>query len=209
MMRGLEEKNLMGRMLSKSALSYTAQNNTESSIGEFVFLYIGIPSFMSWVSGVSVEQMFSDLKEQIAMISGFVMSEGGDIDKIIGDKMLVVFAVEGNLPAAVASACQAASKIIAAESKASLPFPVAIGINSGKVITGLLGVGEKRDFTVIGDAVNVAARIENLAEVMRYQRCLLSENVYASLQAGLSAREYGEVELKGKAMPMKVYQLSL
>ncbi|HAE39024.1 MAG TPA: hypothetical protein DCG57_10355 [Candidatus Riflebacteria bacterium] len=209
MMRGLEEKNLMGRMLSKSALSYTAQNNTESSIGEFVFLYIGIPSFMSWVAGVSVEQMFSDLKEQIAMISGFVMSEGGDIDKIIGDKMLVVFAVEGNLPAAVASACQAASKIIAAESKASLPFPVAIGINSGKVITGLLGVGEKRDFTVIGDAVNVAARIESLAEVMRYQRCLLSENVYASLQAGVSAREYGEVELKGKAMPMKVYQLSL
>lgn len=209
MMRGLEEKNLMGRMLSKSALSYTTQNNTESSTGEFVFLYIGIPSFMSWVAGASVEQMFCDLKEQIAIISGFVISEGGDIDKIIGDKMLAVFAVDGNLPEAVACACHAAEKIVAAESKASLPFPVAIGINSGKVITGLLGVGEKRDFTVIGDAVNVAARIESLSEILRYQRCLLSENVFAALKPGFSAREYGEVELKGKAMPMKVYQLSL
>ncbi|EKD83756.1 MAG: adenylate/guanylate cyclase, partial [uncultured bacterium] len=209
MMRGLEEKNLMGRMLSKSALNYTTQNSSESSKGEFVFLYIGIPSFMSWVAGASVEQMFIDLKEQIALISGFVMGEGGDIDKIIGDKMLAVFAVEGNLPGAVASACHAAEKIISAESKANLPFPVAIGINSGKVITGLLGVGEKRDFTVIGDAVNVAARIENLSETLRYQRCLLSENVYAALKPGITAREYGEVELKGKAMPMKVYQLSL
>ncbi|MBU1107670.1 MAG: HAMP domain-containing protein [Candidatus Riflebacteria bacterium] len=209
MMRGLEEKNLMGHMLSKSALSYSNKNQTESSTGEFVFLYIGIPSFSSWIAGSPVEQMFIDLKEQITQISGIVMTEGGDIDKIIGDKVLAVFAVDGNLPEAVSSACHAAIKIIAAESKANLPFPVAIGINSGKVITGLLGVGEKRDFTVIGDAVNVAARIESLAEILRYQRCLISPNVFAALKPDLSAREYGEVELKGKALPLKVYQLSI
>lgn len=209
MMRDLEEKNLMGRMLSKSALTFTSENNSESSTGEFVFLYIGIPSFAEWVGGSSVEQMFIDLKEQIALISGFIIEEGGDIDKIIGDKMLAAFAVNGSLADAVESAYNAAIKIISAESKANLPFPVAIGINSGKVITGLLGVGEKRDFTVIGDAVNVSARIENVAESLRYQRCLLSENVFAALKPGLEAREYGEVELKGKAKPIKVYQLSI
>jgi hypothetical protein len=209
MMRGLEEKNLMGKMLSKSAVNFAEQNGSKSSIGEFVFLYMGIPSFTSWVAGSSVDQMFIDLREQIAAISGFVISAGGDIDKIVGDKMLAVFAVDGDLSEAVASACKAATSIIMAESRANLPFPIAIGINSGKVITGLLGVGEKRDFTVIGDAVNVAARIEGVAENLRYQRCLMSERVFASLKHGVVAREYGEVELKGKAMPIKVYQLSI
>lgn len=153
--------------------------------------------------------MFIDLKSQIALISGFIIGEGGDIDKIIGDRMLAVFAVNGSLADAVESACRAATKIMSAESKANLPFPVAIGINSGRVITGLLGVGEKRDFTVIGDAVNVTARIENVAENLRYQRCLLSETVFTALKRGMTAREYGEVELKGKAMPIKVYQLSI
>ncbi|PKL51288.1 MAG: hypothetical protein CVV42_00115 [Candidatus Riflebacteria bacterium HGW-Riflebacteria-2] len=209
MMRGLEEKNLMGKMISKSALNFTEQNGSDSSTGEFVFLYIGIPSFTSWVAGSSVEQMFVDLKEQITQISGFIISEGGDVDKIIGDKMLAVFAVNGSIQDAVESACRTAVKIITAESRANLPFPVAIGINCGKVITGVLGIGDKRDFTVIGDAVNVAARIESVAEILRYQRCLLSEKVFAVLKPGIVAREYGEVELKGKAMPVKVYQLSI
>lgn len=209
MMRGLEEKNLMGKMLSKSALNFSEQNGSDSSTGEFVFLYIGIPSFASWVAGSSVEQMFIDLKEQITQISGFVIGEGGDVDKIIGDKMLAVYAVNGSLQDAVDSACRTAIKIITAESRANLPFPVAIGINCGKVITGVLGVGDKRDFTVIGDAVNVAARIESVAEILRYQRCLLSESVFKAIKPGVVAREYGEVELKGKAMPVKVYQLSI
>ncbi|NLF98175.1 MAG: HAMP domain-containing protein [Candidatus Riflebacteria bacterium] len=209
MMRGLEEKNLMGKMLSKGALNFSEQNGSDSSTGEFVFLYIGIPSFASWVAGSSVEQMFIDLKEQITQISGFVIGEGGDVDKIIGDKMLAVYAVNGSLQDAVDSACRTAIKIITAESRANLPFPVAIGINCGKVITGVLGVGDKRDFTVIGDAVNVAARIESVAEVLRYQRCLLSESVFKAIKPGVVAREYGEVELKGKAMPVKVYQLSI
>ncbi len=209
MMRGLEEKNLMGKMLSKSALNFSEQNGSDSSTGEFVFLYIGIPSFTSWVAGSTVEQMFVDLKEQITQISGFIIGEGGDVDKIIGDKMLAVYSVNGSLQDAVESACRTAVKIITAESRANLPFPVAIGINCGKVITGVLGVGDKRDFTVIGDAVNVAARIESVAEVLRYQRCLLSERVFEALKPGVIAREYGEVELKGKAMPVKVYQLSI
>jgi class 3 adenylate cyclase len=209
MIKGLEEKMLMGRMLSKSAQKYSLQESEASgSKADFAFLYIGIPSFESWMSTSSAESMFSDLRSQVAFISKIVIEEGGDVDKVIGEKILAVFHVETDYAKAVALACRAAINIGLAEARGQLPFPVAVGINFGTVITGFLGVGDKRDFTVIGDAVNVTARIESLAETLRYQRCLASEKVLEYLPADIVAREYGEVELKGKARPMKVYQLT-
>ncbi|MGM0600680.1 MAG: adenylate/guanylate cyclase domain-containing protein, partial [Candidatus Rifleibacteriota bacterium] len=77
----------------------------------------------------------------------------------------------------------------------------------GYVIAGVLGVGNKKDFTIIGDVVNVAARIEGLAETMRFQRVLLSEDVFALVKNDVNAREHGEVELKGKSEKLKVFQL--
>ncbi|HPT48381.1 MAG TPA: adenylate/guanylate cyclase domain-containing protein, partial [Candidatus Rifleibacterium sp.] len=98
---------------------------------------------------------------------------------------------------------------VVAENRSQFPFPVAVGVNLGSVINGFLGVGEKRDFTVIGDAVNVSARIEGQAEKLRYQRCLVSQTVYELVSHDFAAREHGEVELKGKSLPLKVYQLTI
>jgi class 3 adenylate cyclase len=136
------------------------------------------------------------------------MQAGGDVDKIIGEKVLAVFHAGKNPHAAVAAACRSALQIAAAESSGALPFPVAIGVNYGSVIAGFLGVGSKRDFTIIGDAVNVTSRIENVAENMRYQRCLASERMIDLLPPDVLAREYGEVELKGKTHAVRLYRLS-
>ena len=89
-----------------------------------------------------------------------------------------------------------------------LSFSIAIGLNYGNVINGFLGVGNKRDFTVIGDPVNVSARIESLAECLENNRCVISETFYKLVNNTVNATVYGEVELKGKSQPMKVYQLS-
>ena len=209
MMKGLEEKMLMGRMLSKSAQKFSLHESdvTERKM-DFALLYIGIPSFSSWLTSSSPESLFADLKTQVTMISRIVIEAGGDIDKIIGEKILAVFHSDSDCTKAIFSACQAALQIVAAEDRGQLAFPVAMGLNFGTVIAGFLGVGEKRDFTVIGDAVNVTARIEGLAETLRYQRCLASEKIVELLPPDIAAREHGEVELKGKARPMKVYQLS-
>ncbi|MBU1105130.1 MAG: HAMP domain-containing protein [Candidatus Riflebacteria bacterium] len=209
MMKGLEEKKLMGRMLSKSAQKFSLQDaDANAQKMEFAFLYIGIPSFASWMHGFSKEALFSDLSGQVAHISRIVMEAGGDIDKIIGEKILAVFHADNDPAKAVAAACKAALQIVSVETHGQLTFPVAIGINFGTVITGFLGVGEKRDFTVIGDAVNVTARIEGFAETLRYQRCLASERIAELLPPDILAREHGEVELKGKSRLVKVYQLS-
>lgn len=210
MMRGLEEKKMMGRMLSRNAQKFSLQEgDATNSKAEFAFLYIGIPTFDAWMSGSSPESLFADLKNQVTLISSTIIEAGGDVDKIIGEKILAVFHVDNDPAASVKAACQASMQIMMAEARGQLPFPVAIGVNFGSVITGFLGVGEKRDFTVIGDAVNVTARIEGLAETLRYQRCLLSEKIIELMPADFVVREYGEVELKGKSVPMKVFQLSV
>ncbi len=209
MMKGLEEKMLMGRMLSKAALKVSLHERTETSDkAEYVIVYIGIPDFTTWAGGMPVGQLMGDLKSHVTSVSRLLMQHGGDIDKIIGDKILAVFNSEVDRKVAVTAACRAASEILNAEKLGNLTFPVAIGMNCGEVITGFLGVGEKRDFTIIGDAVNTAARIAGQAEKLRFGRCLISQNVYEILPGEFLAREYGEIELKGKTLPLKVFQLT-
>ena len=105
------------------------------------------------------------------------------------------------------TACMAAKRLIEIENTDKLPFSIAIGINFGNVINGFLGIGNKRDFTVIGDAVNITARLENLAEKLEKDRCLISESFFNLINNAFKTNNYGEVELKGKSKPMKVYQL--
>lgn len=209
MIKGLDEKHLMSHMMSKTARRVTLNEGGENSTkAECVFLYMGIPDFSSWMAGLRDYDIFNDLKKQTSILAGLIMDEGGEIDKIMGEKMLAVFRVNENKTEAVLSACHAALRLIQLENDSRLPFPIAIGINCGSVITGFLGIGAKRDFTVIGDAVNVTARIEALAERLRFNRILISNDVYQLITKNLTSKAYGEVELKGKSQPMKVYQLT-
>ncbi len=204
MARGLEEKLLIGKMLSKTAMDSTLQE-TSSKKEELVVFYIGSPGFSSWLGLSSPSELFSDLQKQVSEIARIILAEGGEIDKIIGEKILAIF--KGDPLQASISACRVGLRILQEEQKGELPFPVAGGINKGLVISGILGVGNKKDFTIIGDTVNVAARIEALAETMRYHRVLVSEEIFKAVEKSVPAREYGKVELKGKSAAVRVFQL--
>ena len=208
MIKGLDEKRMMSRMLSKTAravtLSEDFQNSTKSNS---IFLYIGIPNFTKYLARYSKEFVFDSLKKQTAIIAELIMKDGGEIDKIIGEKMLVVFPIKkNNKKQALSSACKVAKKIIDNETTKRITFPVALGLNYGEVINGFLGIGNKRDFTVIGDAVNVTARIESIAENLASERCLISENLNNLVHDIVKTKEYGEFQLKGKSLPMKIYR---
>ena len=93
------------------------------------------------------------------------------------------------------------------ENSEKLPFKVAVGVNYGQVISGYLGVGEKRDFTIIGDPVNVTARIAVFAEKLASNRLVVSDNVKKLIEKNIKTEEYGEVLFKGKSQPAKVYRI--
>ncbi|MFZ5951244.1 MAG: adenylate/guanylate cyclase domain-containing protein [Candidatus Rifleibacteriota bacterium] len=208
MAKGLAEKELMGKMLSKSAVRSISNEDSERknvpTHQSYAFVFVGIPGFTSWLGSGSVADLFSDLQKQTAEICRIIFEEGGDIDKFIGDKQLGIFSAD-NPRSAVKSAFKAINRILMAETGGKLPFPVAIGANFGEVISGYLGVGEKRDFTVIGDAVNIAARIEKEAEKIRFKRGLFSESFIEKLDNQSEFRLYADVQLKGKNVSLKLF----
>ncbi len=207
MMKGLEEKQLMNRMVSKSALNVASNHSeNESKKVDVVLLYISVPDFDKIMKRTPIDELFYKLRKQIANIAGTILEAGGDIDKIMGEKLLIAFNIEKDkIKESVLMICKTVQQIIKND---NLDFEVAIGVNYGQVISGYLGVGEKRDFTVIGDPVNVSARIESLAEKQEENRLLISETFYKLAEKEINARIFGEVELKGKSQPMKVYVLT-
>lgn len=206
--RGLAEKEMMGKMLSKNALE-SAIEDSSSKKGkniDIAFIFIGIPGFASWLQTGTVDELFADLQKQTAEISRIIMDQGGDIDKFIGDKILGIFQISDSMQETLQKVETTARKLLQAEQSGLLPFPIAIGITYGRVISGFLGVGEKRDYTVIGDSVNISARIEKEAEKLRFRRCLLSENFVEKLPDRSAFRLHSEVVLKGKSAGLKLYE---
>ena len=209
MTKGLDEKRMMSHMLSRTARMVTLEEGTMTSgKTNAVLLYIGIPDFSKVMKNLGDYEVFELLKKHTAVLAGIIMDEGGEVDKIIGEKMLAVFRVNKNASKTALAAYKAAKQMLELERANKLSFSISIGLNYGNVINGFLGVGNKRDFTVIGDPVNVAARIESLAESLEHSRCVISETFYKLITGSVKVRAYGEVELKGKSQPMKVYQLS-
>ncbi len=88
-----------------------------------------------------------------------------------------------------------------------LYFDISIGVNYSEVISGYLGVGAKRDFTIIGDPVNVAARIAVFAEKFKSNRLIVSKEVMNLIKNQIPTEEFGEVLFKGKTQPAKVYRM--
>ena len=205
MMKSLEEKQLMNRMVSKTALKVASNlSDTESKKVDVALLYVTVPDFDFIMKSTPPYELFFKLRRHITAISEIVIDNGGDIDKIMGEKMLIAFRVGDKTSGEVAENASNVASLI--ETCNRLPFKVSVGVNYGQVISGYLGVGEKRDFTIIGDPVNVAARIAVFGEKLEKGNCLVSETVFNYLDND-KAELLGEVELKGKSQPMKVYQL--
>jgi adenylate cyclase len=181
----------------------------EAATTECALMYIGIPNFTGITSSNTPHDAFEMLKNQIGILADLTIQEGGEVDKIIGEKMLSVFYKTSDDTNSVSNACNVAIKIKDARQNNILPMNYAIGINYGKVITGFLGAGGKRDHTVIGDAVNTAARIESYAELKAQNSlCLMSEIAAQQLlHDSYKLKKLDAVSLKGKENKIVVYEI--
>lgn len=209
MINKLKESSLMKLMISKGAEKQVLNTKTLGSKKDAVLLYIGIVAF-DLISKIELnDKLLNDLSEQVKIISDIIINNGGDIDKIFGDKILAVFYTDdfNSKNEVVDRVLNSAECIINSEVKGKLPFPCSIGINAGAVISGFIGSGEKRDHTIIGDAVNTAARIQSKASNLRTSRCLVSDKFYNMCENNSKFIYYGESDLKGKKSKIVIYQL--
>jgi adenylate cyclase len=138
-----------------------------------------------------------------------VLEHGGHANKFLGDGVLAVFGAPERVPDHADRAVRAAPAIAAAvRDRFDGEVSIGIGISSGPVVVGSIGGGGRLDFSVIGDAVNVASRVE---AITREIGCvaLLTEATRRLLEERDSGVEpQGEAELRGIAEPVALYSVA-
>ncbi|MBP7634216.1 HAMP domain-containing protein [Candidatus Ozemobacteraceae bacterium] len=214
MARSLQERELIRTMMSsearKSAESTShADEAADGAAGERIDAVIamtGVPGFQSRMASMPTDDLFEALTSQTALLCDLFIGAGGDVDKVIGEKLLVVF--RGGSQAENASRLLKALARLRDDSVLCPPFPVSVGISAGPVISGFIGSGARRDHTVIGDTVNTAARLLAHADKLSGRpRIVFSSSCRSLFPVETPFESLGNVSVKGKSEPIDIYRL--
>jgi adenylate cyclase len=154
------------------------------------------------------------LNEYCGMVTRVVREHGGIIDKFVGDAVMALWGVTERGGAEADAALRASMEIrrrlalINARRVAEREFPIRIGmgLHCGSVIVGPIGTDERIDYTAIGAAVNVAARIQGMSKTLASD-LIISEGVHARLKARVPLRDCGPHLLRGIEVPVRLYHV--
>lgn len=175
-------------------------------------LFSDIRSFTTISEQMTPEEVVAMLNEYFNVMTEIIHRHGGVVDKFVGDEIMAVFGHIGDPNDAPLHAVHAAidmlkgARSLMAERNArgEVAFEIGIGINTGDVVVGNVGAEHRMDYTVIGDAVNVAARLQQRAEG---QEILISDTTYEAVKRHIKVRPKGEIRVKNRIEPVKVYQV--
>jgi adenylate cyclase len=174
-------------------------------------MFVDFRSFTAGASTRSPREVVDRLDGAFAVLVDILDRHGGIVNKFLGDGFLALFGAPLEAPDAAHHAVAAAREMLAANERAnrqtSWPLRIGIGIHFGEVVAGNIGSPRRKEYTVIGDTVNFASRLEALNKEFDSQ-LLVSAAVRDALgEAGADAKALGEVAVKGYDQPMTVWQL--
>lgn len=198
---------VMDEIIKKSAAS-----SSTSETRNIAILFSDIRNFTKISEKTNAQDLVTFLNAYFSLMGNEVVSEGGNVDKFIGDAIMAIFGAPKTLDNAAASAIRTALKMVRGLSKVdtsliTLPetgFAAGIGINYGECVVGNIGFQDKLDYTVIGDAVNLASRLEGVTK-MYHHPIIVSENMYAAAKDEFIFRKVDSVRVKGKNLPVGIY----
>ena len=172
-------------------------------------MFIDIVGFTSLAEDAIPEEVVSDLNDFFGLVIPTIEEGGGHPNKLLGDGLMAVFGAPRPLPDHADRALAAACKIqIALAERYEGELRAGIGLNSGVVVVGTMGGGRKLDYTIIGDPVNVAARVEAHTRETG-DSILITESTKALLSPNGTALEgRGQHVMKGRSQPVEVYAVT-
>jgi adenylate cyclase len=172
---------------------------------EVTVLFVDIRDFTPFAERSTARETVTYLNDFFGLVVPLLERHGGHANKFIGDGVMGVFGAPDRTPdhpsRALAAACSIADAV---EERYRGSLRVGIGLNSGPVSVGSVGGGGRLEFTVIGDTVNVAARVEKLTRETG-DTVLLTEATRCLLDGSVEVEPRGAVPLKGKSEPVPVY----
>ena len=213
-LKAIKENNILKMYVDETVLNFMGSHEFETSLManetiEATIALIDICSFTSISENETPDTVVKLLNKYFDVMVKEIIAQGGYIDKFIGDAIMAVFRGDYHLDRAIDACLAVRSKIEKLPSLSehvSFTPKVSIGINSGEMISGNIGSANLRrlDYTVIGDVVNTAQRLQSAAAP---GQIMISEQTYQKVKESFSCRKVGEVSLKNKANPMNVYEV--
>lgn len=223
--RAREIKSIFSSYVTKKVVDALVKNPEMARLGgerkEITVLFSDIRGFTTFSERHQPEEVVKILNEYLTSMTDVVFRWEGTLDKFVGDAVMVFWnapaAQENHAVLAIKCALDMMGKLKKLQEKWRVegqdPFDIGIGINTGEVIVGNMGAeGKKMDYTVIGDHVNLGARVEGLTR--HYDsHIIMTEFTYAAVSQYLKdnviwhvgIRELDSVKVKGKDLPVVIY----
>jgi class 3 adenylate cyclase len=213
-LQAIKENNILKMYVDETVLNFMDTKEYESSLMknetmEASIAFIDICSFTMISENEPPDVVVKLLNSYFDVMVKEIINHEGYIDKFIGDAIMAVFRGEYHLDRAL-DACLAVrseiGKLPAIADKVHFNPAVSIGINSGELVSGNIGSESLRrlDYTVIGDTVNTAQRLQSSAKP---GQIIISEESYNKVKESFKCNKVGDVKMKNKSVPMVVYEV--
>ena len=209
-------KNTFKRYVSKQVVDEILDDDTKLNLGgeerEITVLFSDIRGFTAMAESMDPESVVSTLNEHFSAMIDIVFKHNGTLDKIVGDQLMIVFgapiAHQDDTERAISTA-QEMQKMIKYINKDRIKrkeesVHIGIGINKGPAVSGNIGSRDRMDYTIIGDAVNLGARLCSAAGP---DEILISKTVYSAVKDKISCKELEPINVKGKKEKIAVYRV--
>ncbi|MBF0224036.1 MAG: GAF domain-containing protein [Desulfobacterales bacterium] len=203
------EKDIVDKILNDTTMQALGGQKTKASI-----LFSDIRGFTGLSERLSPENIVDFLNRYFSVMADAIFNYNGILDKYIGDSIMAVFGIPypKNSDAKRAVECALKMLDILADfnkgllTQKQMPIEIGIGICTDDVISGNIGSEKRMDFTVIGDGVNVASRLQNLNKQYG-TKILITESTMLEVADSFAIREIDNVLMKGKTHPIKIFEV--
>lgn len=209
--QAIKENNILKMYVDENVLSFMGGREFENSIManetvEASVVFIDICSFTAISETETPDTVVRLLNKYFDLMVKEIIAQNGIIDKFIGDCVMAVFKGPFHLDRAIDACLAIRNKIESLDGENNFIPKVSIGINSGEMISGNIGSGTLRrlDYTVIGDTVNTAQRLQSVATG---NQIVISETCYEKVKQSFNCKQIGSVSLKNKASEIIIFEV--
>ena len=214
MVTGLRERERIraafGTYLDHEVADYILSDgfNEHGEEVEVSILFCDVKDFSGYAESAEAHEVVARLNALFEVVVPVISAEGGHVDKFVGDGLMAVFGAPQPFPDHALRAVRAAVEInrLVNREEEGGGFKLGVGVNTGKVLAGSIGGAGRLNFSVIGDAVNVAARVEEATRTTGYD-VLITEATKEQLGDEVELASCGERELRGLERPVQLYAL--
>jgi class 3 adenylate cyclase/response regulator of citrate/malate metabolism len=213
--KAIKENNILKMYVDENVLNFMTHKEFENSLLknellDATVMFIDVCGFTAITEQVPANDVVKLLNGLFDKIVKEIIAQGGHVDKFMGDAVMAVFRGKYHLDRAIDAALAAREQIggiteIMTGNKAYKP-EISIGINSGEMVSGNIGSAslKRLDYTVIGDVVNLAQRLQATAKA---GQIVISEETYQKAKESFKCEKIGEVSLKNKVKPVMIYEV--